>query len=500
MKSSWQRAILTSLIFASGLPSCTRWQRPVSTAEDPVRPHTTAQEEIHPASAEDAYLMNPGIGWQRDGEPHSPVDLPEAVAYGVRNTISWNILNPAEGTYDWSALDADIEQASSQGELYSFRIYTMAGEGLGGQKLPNWVGAEGAVILPSGEPDYSNCVYQQKWGEFVNALVDRYDGNPHLAFIDISGYGDFNEWSWGDETEWDPSWKIAYGNGTASAAAFQTLDGQARRRLADMFIGGAYSHHACRNSSNDTQIVDYAYRGFRVTQLVMPFGGINQSSQYIQSRRADVGFRYDCLGREKDQALVLGAAGDIWRHAPVVFELCNPTQFTMDSARQVLQEAHGSLVHNNGFDLDAQDLQNLMRYVGYRYVLQSAKVSEYVQVADGLALTMVWQNVGSAPAYAKMGQDFRLHVYLVSVSSQAVVVDESVPADIGAWMPAAIPLARPPENTIVRKLQLPGNLQSGTYAVKVALLDQRTGLPIQLALQARDGEGRYLVTNVYVSR
>ena len=67
--------------------------------------------------------------------------------------------------------------------------------------MPEWVLQKGAKILNSGEPDYSNCRYQEEWGKFVAELIARYDGNPDIAFIDISGYGNFSEWSWRDDHE-----------------------------------------------------------------------------------------------------------------------------------------------------------------------------------------------------------------------------------------------------------------------------------------------------------
>ena len=63
-------------------------------------------------------------------------------------------------------------------------------------------------------------------------------GNPAIAFIDISGYGKFNEWDWGTQTEWDPLWDESYKkNPREPPSTMQTLDSQARRRLVDIFVG-----------------------------------------------------------------------------------------------------------------------------------------------------------------------------------------------------------------------------------------------------------------------
>src|SRR5215203_5201570 len=114
----------------------------------------------------------------------------------------------------------------------------MVGAPFDGHMIPDWVLRKGAKLFADGEPDYSNCIYQETWARFVEQLSIRYDGNPDVAFIDISGYGNFNEWGWqNQQTEWDELWADHYSLGTAVPADFQTLDGQARKRLADMFIG-----------------------------------------------------------------------------------------------------------------------------------------------------------------------------------------------------------------------------------------------------------------------
>ena len=157
------------------------------------------------------YIVNPGIGWQNRPELTEFSDFPETIAYSDRREIGWKILNPSEGIYDWAPLQTQLDDAVKNGKQFSFRIYTMVGENYDEHMIPEWVLDKGAMLLENGEPDYSNCVYQEYWTKFVNKLVDQYDGNPDIAFIDISGYGNFNEWSWSDiQTEWDDSWSDEY--------------------------------------------------------------------------------------------------------------------------------------------------------------------------------------------------------------------------------------------------------------------------------------------------
>jgi len=454
-------------------------------------PNSTQLIVINPEANPD-YIPNPGIGWQSDRvNLVSSSFLPQTVGY-VRREISWKKLNPGDGQYNWQLLDMLIDSARQNGEDISFRIYTMVGDRFGGEEVPQWVLDKGAVILPSGAPDYSNCVYQQEWGNFVDTLVQKYDGNPDIAFIDISGYGNFNEWSWqDDQTQYDDIWQNDYRAGNAKPSSLTSLDGQARRRLADMFIGGAYPNHQCRNQAKQVQTVSYNYQGFEKTQLVMPFAGIRQSTQYVFSRKPDVGFRYDCLGR--DTTSIVNDFPDelpkIWRLAPVMYEFCLPEQVQASNAAYLLHATHGSLVHNNQISLDKQTLTDLLKNIGYRYFLKQVSINPETQPGGSITLNMIWQNVGDAPYYPKMGHSFQLHIALLDPSNKTVL-DYPVPADISSWMPAEQETSTIPENAVSVVVTVPPDLPSGTYTPFIFILDGKTNRPINLAMRGSD-PGRF---------
>lgn len=451
---------------------------------------------IQPEDTE-IYLPNPGMGWQDGPAPFGFMHFPEKVSYSNRREIGWTILNPALDSFDWRVLDQQLAQAVRAGKQFSFRVYTYVGEDYGGHMIPEWVLDSGAVLLPSGEPDYSNCAYQEQWGRFVEELRRVYDGNPDIAFIDISGYGNFNEWSWQDhQTEWDTLWEDNYDNGTPTPDSFLSLDGQARRRLADMFIGGSFHGHSCRLGNGDITQVDYSYRGFQKTQLVMPYAGIVQSTQYVFSQKRDVGFRYDCLGRDGGKVYV--KVGDmisqIWKKAPIVFELCKPEEVEIEDARYLLQAGHGSIVHNNNWKYSYQQLEDLMLIAGYRFLLQSGDLK-----IEGrrIEIKLLWQNTGSAPNYPKMGQDFALHFYLVNENGRPVL-DRQIPADTSQWFPPDVAGSEALLHPVSASIQLPDYIHAGNYYAGVSILDQRTGKPINLAFTGLDENGIYILAPVTI--
>jgi len=442
----------------------------------------------------DDYITNPGIGWQDGPEPFGILGFPETVDYSYRRKISWAILNPIEETYDWTALDQQLEEAKSSGKQFSFRVYTMVGEGYEGHVMPDWVLIKGASLFPNGEPDYSNCVYQEEWGEFVNELVRTYDGNSDIAFIDISGYGNFNEWAWQDQqTEWDGAWEDYVESGDMLPQDhFMTLDGQARRRLADMFIGGEYREHQCQNADGSISEVYYSYDGFRETQLLMPYAGIVQSSEYVFARRKDVGFRYDCLGLrgkyvfDKTNSILR----DVWRTAPVAFELCKPEDVEVEDVGWLLENAHGSIVHNNNWAYDLDTLSNVMKYAGYRYFLQEA---EFHVEKKNINIRMFWKNIGFAPSYPKMGQEFILKFHILNDWGEPVYSTE-LPAEIPSWMPSATLPAESSSYAISYSIVLPSDVEKGEYLAAIELLDTRTEKPLLLAMGGRDKNGLYVLS------
>lgn len=468
-----------------------------ATSTPNATPPPEVMVEIIPVMSNE-YLINPGIGWQ-SGPDRSEGDLiPETVAYSNRRDIAWKVLNPEEGVYEWDALDSQLSKAVEEGKQFSFRVYSMVGEPFGGHMVPGWVIEKGALVLPSGEPDYANCVYQEEWGRFVEQLIIRYDGLADLAYIDISGYGNFNEWSWeSTQTEWDPLWDDEYAVGLALPQNFQTLDGQARRRLADVFIGGTFHSHSCRLANGTVLMVQYSYEGFQKTQLVMPYAGIAQSTEYVASRRSNVGFRFDCLGNYTEDVLEkVGAEIDrIWRTAPVVYELCKPEEVDMESAKTMFQITHASLLHDNASGESPETLMSMIRDAGYRYFLKLARLR---LVEGNLNLYMEWQNIGLAPNYPSMGQDLGLVLYLTYPDSNMIVYETVLTANINEWLPSrdVVTGQAAPVNVVDQSLAFPASIPPGTYQVRVGIVERRTGGWILLAIEGTEEDGGYTLTTI----
>ena len=115
----------------------------------------------------------------------------------------WSALEPKEGQFHWKAIDDFIRQFRQYGKKTAFGVMNVS-TGMGQYVTPKWVFDAGAAPLavPDLPPPLVNRSSRRpgttrsssrKFHAFVNALGQRYDGNPDIAFIDIRSYGNWGE-------------------------------------------------------------------------------------------------------------------------------------------------------------------------------------------------------------------------------------------------------------------------------------------------------------------
>jgi hypothetical protein len=161
-----------------------------------------------------AALVNPGMGWTHFhysnslanyGSKLAPSDTVDdfpglAVCY-LR--LPWSCIEPREGEFDWSVVDAPAQRWISKGKRVAFR-FTACESGFQ-WGAPRWVrdaGAKGSHFRrgsvtddPSDcwEPDYGDPVFLRKLEAFIAAAAARYDGDPTVEWIDVGSVGIWGE-------------------------------------------------------------------------------------------------------------------------------------------------------------------------------------------------------------------------------------------------------------------------------------------------------------------
>lgn len=117
---------------------------------------------------------------------------------GLAIRTRWNLLEPVENQYDWSFLDAAISQAKSHGKMVSLSVTA-------GVNTPDWVyqyGVKTFKFIDSQSyrkntfctevaiPVPYDPIYLEKWKKFVAAFGARYNSNPAVTKIRITGIND----------------------------------------------------------------------------------------------------------------------------------------------------------------------------------------------------------------------------------------------------------------------------------------------------------------------
>ncbi|MBN8217320.1 MAG: DUF4832 domain-containing protein [Spirochaetes bacterium] len=156
-----------------------------------------------------APVVNPGKGWVAYGNASKQPPEVLALASLGYSRYQWGDLEPAEGKYDWSRIDADLESWSNAGKQYSFGVMNASTHSKAFWASPKWVFDAGAkyrtvelgpnqietsgIPGPKLAPAFDDPIFLEKLGRFLVALAARYDGHPNLAFIDIRSYGNWGE-------------------------------------------------------------------------------------------------------------------------------------------------------------------------------------------------------------------------------------------------------------------------------------------------------------------
>jgi hypothetical protein len=109
---------------------------------------------------------------------------------GLRIRTVWDKVEPKEGAYDFSHFEQGLQLAHAKSKLLAISVSV-------GNNAPSWVYGEGAQGLrltwSNGEammfPLPWDPVFKAKYSELVREMGARYDSDPALSYVVISGLG-----------------------------------------------------------------------------------------------------------------------------------------------------------------------------------------------------------------------------------------------------------------------------------------------------------------------
>ncbi|HEX5412644.1 MAG TPA: DUF4832 domain-containing protein [Terriglobia bacterium] len=400
--------------------------------------------------------LNPGLRWSERGPtgvlqpPAEKPDFPESSISYCR--WFWNVLEPQQGQYNWGIIDSALEQARLHHQTLAIRMMPYDER----DPLPDWYRKSGArrANKPTDkdgkiwQPDFSDPLYLQYWGDLVAAAGARYDGNPYLEMVDISSVG-----------YWGEGW-------SHYMPAFQY-----QKALIDIYLDA-----------------------FKRTPLLMNF---DQEEALAYGVSHGTGWRLDCWGDMRTpgwaamlevypQQVVRAGIQNAWERSPVSLESCGVPGswlkhgYDLDYILQQALRWHVSSVNIKSSAIPRQwkkQFEEFQKKMGYRFILRRLEYPQQVRPGEMMPVHMWFLNAGVSPVYG----DYTLAVELASSDGSAVI---KTSADVRKWLPG--------DAVFDGTLFVPQTLKPGQYHFRVGLLDARTGLPaIQLAIEGRQPDGWY---------
>lgn len=439
-----------------------------------VRPRTIDEALSNPAIGIQTFqrfagqAIYPGTTWSEVGPERPVADAPGKVDFPA-STVAylrwfWRQLEPERGVYNWAILDSALAEARRHHQTVMIRLMPYDQK----TPMPEWYQRSGARRANSPtdkdgavwSPDSADPLYRKAWSELIRRAGARYDGNPALDSVDISTVG-----YWGEG--WGPY--------------LPPLEVQ-------------------------LELIDVYFEAFPMTPKLVNF---DELKPLVYATRRGAGWRLDCwgdMGRPgkngwahmldlyPEQLARDPGLYDAWRAGPVSLESCGTPlawrKWGFD-LRPIFEQAlrwHASTINIKSTAIPEEwkaQFAEFEKRLGYRLALRRFEHPAAARAGSAMEVKMWWQNTGVAPVY-------RPYELALELRSAAGAHRQVLNADVRKWLPG--------DAVWEGLVPLDAELKPGTYEVRVALLDPRTGAPaIQLANEGRQADGWYRVSEIRIA-
>lgn len=421
-----------------------------------------------------AVLNNPYTGFVADARD---IDRVKQQVTLVHANLTWKDLEPEEGVYDFDGIEEKFN--FSYWKNYGARIVLRVVLDYPGEEshmdIPDWLyektGEKGTWYdLDYGmgfSPDYTNPELIAAHKKLIAELASRYNKDPFIAFIQLGSIGHWGEWHTMDS-----------GPGYIPFPV---------RQVTDQYIAPYV-----QSFTNKLLLMR------RPTQAAAKYGMGLYNDAFGKHESTIDGFLnwytngYTSWLTQEEEPAMPG----FWTTAPSGGEFSDPERYLQDSTiTETLTQAKQTHVSwlgpaapwylEPGGTLQG-NIDKFLKSIGYRFVIQKAVYEKERKPGETVHVRLIAVNRGNAPFYFK----WPLEISLVNALGEVKATVRSS-TDIRKWQPGTS------NNTVY--LTLPKSLAAGEYTVQVAILDPDTGKPgVNLAIQGRQQDGRYLLGNLLV--
>ena len=441
-------------------------------------------------------LVNPAMGWTMHFysniidtygsklEPSDTLDdFPGLSTVYLR--LPWSFIQPQKDKFAWETLDTPAQRWIEKGKKVAFRI--SATESWLYHATPKWVFDEGVTgydvdnrIL---EPEYDHPLFLEYVEKFVQAMANRYDGNPNVEFVDVGHYG---MWGEGHTVPTTPKHGKTWG--------FETM-----KRHIDIY---------CRHFKKTLLCISDDYAGHDLRGDRFPI------TDYAFSRGVSL----------RDDSILVSKKPNHWYHAemaqlfwptlPVILEhehyglSAGRGNWDSDLLVQSVEDYHASFMSIHWWPEEFLEknriyVDRINRRLGYRLQLCRLEWPKKVRLGEEFYVHSEWRNAGVAPCYAGgypclTLKDEKGGIVSVMVDDQLNV--KTLPVDVPD---KATPSAVTSGFTIAYSVaDRSGNYfracRPGTYDLYVSV-GRKDGTPLyELPYDDSDGKKRYKAGKIIV--
>jgi len=442
--------------------------------------------EVRPADTGEI-LANPQMGWvlhfydnipRNYGSKLEPSDtlddFPGITVVYLR--LPWSLVEPEEGKFAWSMVDAPAQRWIDKGKQVAFRF--SASESWMRYATPKWVadaGAKGHDFSPAKgvvengpywEPDYADPIFLEKLDRFLAAAAARYDGNGNVAFIDVGSFG-------------------VWGEGHTFSSSHLKYPASVLKTHMDLHL-----KHFRRAllAAND----DFSFQGDETIRYALEKGMTLRDDSILVQPPPNSYFHAEM-------------ARPFWPRLPVILE---SEHYGSSKERgawgdgslylKAVEEYHASYasIHWWPREFLAKEkplVEKISRRLGYRILVTEASWPDKTDAARPIDFSSTWANAGVAPCYpgghpAFTFKDSKGGIVAVFVEEKLDVRDLQVG-----------PSGAAPAKSINSSFLAASNLAAGTYDVFVSV-GAKDGTPtLALPLAGGDGHKRFQLGRIEVT-
>ena len=360
--------------------------------------------------------------------------------------ILWKDFEPCRKAYRYALIEDILDKARANGQTVMLRLMPHSTRAC--DDVPDWL----KEIIPCPErPEGKRVkdspqdpVFLRYFGEAIEAIAQRFDEDPTLDVMDISITG-------------------AWGEGHRCAE----YPREALQELADVYTR-SFTHTRLIGQVAAPWLIEYACAS------------------------APCGWRGDGVGESYHMTVKYPNAAsqlsDLWKTAPVSFESFwwlgewDRLGWSIDEAIEKTLSWHISTFNAKSFPIPEKwrdKIRFWLSRMGYHFVLHAFSFPPLAQAGDTLQFRMQTENCGVAPIYNAIPLRLRL-------CSDTQDYRFTTNVDIRQWLPG--------EHVAEFEIELPRDIQAGTYAIELSISGDDTPV-VRWETQA-EPDGDFLKTGL----